>query len=533
MTFIKEIFLGREKLFTLNAIIFHGALLAMSSTFVYVFSYSTSFGYDLLGGDSSIFQVIGKYWTQGYLPYVDLFDHKGPLLFFINAIGYMIYPRSGIMALQIISLYLSCLFIWRAMELYSSSVWKVFFLLLTLIYYAAHYEEGNHVEEYTVLFLSAAAYCFLLSLKEDKFPPLYGFIYGLGFGACFLIRLSDAAQICCQCFLVAVFLLQARDFKTLWQNVLSFLAGFAAIVLPFVIYFAAHDALYDMIYGTLLFNLKYTLVETTDLPIMLRINYQAFHGFPFLIMILLAMLSLKKNPSNKLMQSALFIGAMLLCMFMKLRYFPHYFMLFLPVAPILFAVLHKSYDALHKVLHGKKYPLLRVLIKVFIVLAVFQVTITISYLKLLLLNEENDLFMFFPLEAKRMELLDLDNKERILELRKLIPQHEQKSFVIWGEVSPPSHWILRTDIKSCERFFVNNSFHATTDKNIRREWFDNVRADYPLWILYGTDPNRNPDAPPSTPEEDAELEKLLAARYSLKGEVFIYPQLMKLYRLKE
>ena len=212
-----------------------------------------------------------------------------------------------------------------------------------------------------------------------------------------MIRLSDAAQICCQCFLVAVFLLQARNFKTLWQNVLSFLAGFVVICLPFVIYFAAHNALYDMIYATLLFNLKYTLVETTDLPIMLRINYQAFHCFPFLVMILLAVLSLWKNPSNKLMQSALFIGAMLLCMFMKLRYFPHYFMLFLPVAPILFAVLHKSYDALHKVLHGKKSPLLRVLIKVFIVLAVFQVTLTISYLKLLLLNEENDLFMFFPL----------------------------------------------------------------------------------------------------------------------------------------
>ena len=164
MNLIKEIFLGREKLFTPNAIIFHGALLVMSFAFVYVFSYSTSFGYDLLGGDSAIFQAIGKYWTQGYLPYVDLFDHKGPLIFFINAIGYMIYPRSGIMALQIICLYLSCLFIWRAMELYLSNRWKVFFLLLTLIYYAAHYEEGNHVTEYTLPFLSAAAFAFSSTL---------------------------------------------------------------------------------------------------------------------------------------------------------------------------------------------------------------------------------------------------------------------------------------------------------------------------------------------------------------------------------
>lgn len=169
MKFIKEIFLGEERIFTLNVIFFHVALILMSFAFVYVFSYATSFGYNLLGGDSAIFQVVGKYWTQGYLPYVDLFDHKGPLLFLINAIGYMIYPPSGVMVPQIICLYLSCLFVWRAMSLYSSSHWRIFFMLFTLIYYAAHYEEGNHVSEYALPFLSVAAYCFLLVLRKIIF----------------------------------------------------------------------------------------------------------------------------------------------------------------------------------------------------------------------------------------------------------------------------------------------------------------------------------------------------------------------------
>ena len=183
----KEIFLGEEKNFTLNVILFHAVMILMSFMFVYIFSYSTSFRYDMLGGDSSIFQSVGKFWAQGHLPYVELFEHKGPLLFLIDAIGYAIYPRAGIMVPQIIFLYLSCLFIWRAMNLYSSSAWKTFFLLIALIFYAAHYEEGNHVEEYSVL-------------KNFFPPPLYGFVYGFGFGACVLIRTSDAAQICCQTF---------------------------------------------------------------------------------------------------------------------------------------------------------------------------------------------------------------------------------------------------------------------------------------------------------------------------------------------
>ena len=70
------------------------------------------------------------------------------------------------------------------------------------------------------------------------------------------------------------------------------------------------------------------------------------------------------------------------------------------------------------------------------------------------------------------------------------------------------------------------------DPSLRDEWFDDVRCDLPLWILYGTNPNRKPGEPPSW-IEDAELEQLLAEKYFLRGEVYIFPQMMKLYRLKE
>ena len=66
------------------------ALLFVLSGLVWAlfFSKTTSPLYTDVGYDSAMFQTIGKYWAQGYLPYVDLFDHKGPLIFFINAVGY-------------------------------------------------------------------------------------------------------------------------------------------------------------------------------------------------------------------------------------------------------------------------------------------------------------------------------------------------------------------------------------------------------------------------------------------------------------
>ena len=72
------------------------------------FSYSTSFLYpECYAYDSAIFQIVGKYWAEGVIPYQQLFDHKGPLIFFINAIGYRIYPHYGLIPLQVISLTLT------------------------------------------------------------------------------------------------------------------------------------------------------------------------------------------------------------------------------------------------------------------------------------------------------------------------------------------------------------------------------------------------------------------------------------------
>ena len=68
MKLIREIFLGDKKNFSPHVILLHAALILTSVLFVYVFSYSTSINHSTFGFDSSVFQVIGKCWAQGYLP---------------------------------------------------------------------------------------------------------------------------------------------------------------------------------------------------------------------------------------------------------------------------------------------------------------------------------------------------------------------------------------------------------------------------------------------------------------------------------
>ena len=56
--------------------------------------------------DASVFLYIGKQMHAGKIPYVDLFDHKGPALYLIQYLGYLIWPSSvagGVWILEVIT----------------------------------------------------------------------------------------------------------------------------------------------------------------------------------------------------------------------------------------------------------------------------------------------------------------------------------------------------------------------------------------------------------------------------------------------
>ena len=52
------------------------------------------------GADSALFTLLGKGISEGKIIYKDLFDHKGPILFFIEAAGYSMGKTTGIFILQ-------------------------------------------------------------------------------------------------------------------------------------------------------------------------------------------------------------------------------------------------------------------------------------------------------------------------------------------------------------------------------------------------------------------------------------------------
>ena len=247
---------------------------AAATLFVLLFSYSTSplysnyltYGGEVSAGDSLQFQTIGKAWLDGAMPYRDAFDHKGPLLFFINMLGFLLGggTRYGIVILQIICLSISLYYVIKISRLATASrSWGIFNVLIFLVFYSFAYIDGNGSQEYNLPFIIIPVYLALSyfsseNARQGKHNPIYALIYGLGAGASLMIQASNVVLIC-PCILVVGFtLIKNRQYKLLLQNLLYGAAGVAILTLPFVLYFALNGALPEMLYATIFFNFDYS-----------------------------------------------------------------------------------------------------------------------------------------------------------------------------------------------------------------------------------------------------------------------------------
>lgn len=239
-------------------------MILVAILFVTFFSVSTSPLYIDEGKDSVIFKSMGLAITQGKIPYADFFDHKGPVLYFLNALGQWIYPgRWGIFLLQIIATSISFIYLFKMSRLFLNGFQSSIVMVITLFLFGGFYEDGNLCEEWILAFIMPCAYLLLSDIVDQKLShvsPSWGCLYGLCFGLVFYIRPTDAIAIlggillgviCYSCLV-----LKMSKIKALY-DIIAFLIGFLLVSIPIFSYFIYHQALSDFIYGLFIHNSLY------------------------------------------------------------------------------------------------------------------------------------------------------------------------------------------------------------------------------------------------------------------------------------
>ena len=67
--------------------------------------------------DSDVFQYVAGEIQQGRVPYLDTFDHKGPLIYLINFLALSLSPRWGLWLFEFVTGYVTLLCFYRIAKL--------------------------------------------------------------------------------------------------------------------------------------------------------------------------------------------------------------------------------------------------------------------------------------------------------------------------------------------------------------------------------------------------------------------------------
>ncbi len=220
----------------------------------------------LIEKDSAVFVYIAQGLSKGLVPYIDLFDHKGILIYLIDWVGITVFNGTiGIWIMEIIFIWLDFLVIWKMCKLFTKSNMISFFTILIsflpfIIYYASdNAGNGNVTEEWALPFILIILYMCIKYLKigSNKVEKKMWIINGMATAAILWLRpnmiIADVVFI----GIIGINMLYKRQFNNILKSIIYFSIGLLVISLPIVIYLIKNNALKHCFNSYILFNLKY------------------------------------------------------------------------------------------------------------------------------------------------------------------------------------------------------------------------------------------------------------------------------------
>ena len=100
--------------------------------------------------DANIFFTVGKSIVQGKVLYRDVFDHKGPLLYFLHSLAYLVSRDSflGMYGIEVFAFTAYLLAVYRTLRLYvKKNILLVLPLLAAAILSSKSFCHGDSAEE--------------------------------------------------------------------------------------------------------------------------------------------------------------------------------------------------------------------------------------------------------------------------------------------------------------------------------------------------------------------------------------------------
>lgn len=306
-------------------------LFLASFVFVTLFSRSTSFLYVFEGGDAAIFKQMGLALLRGKVLYVDYFDNKGCILYFIQALGLGLGGDFFILLMQVLSLTVTLLIWDKMLALYRNERSRLIGIVMALVLLLCFYQDGDLTEEWCLPFASYPILVYFRSLKSGKrICSTNMFAIGICFGIIAFIRINNAAPFLGFIAYYWIQLLFNKSFKEFFKSLSMFLLGLFIIAAACILYFylkAGWQGVNEMFYATYLSNFEYMGIPIQS-NVFLCILY-------FLILSLCILQQIINSRNDKTVLIPSLISYALFIITFGTRCFTHYLMALLPLVVVL------------------------------------------------------------------------------------------------------------------------------------------------------------------------------------------------------
>lgn len=224
------------------------------------FCYETNPFTDSAFGDPTWFAYIARMWLKGHVPFLEYFDHKGPMIFFLNMLGLAITDSTyiGIWLIEMLFLAFSIKVVYSYVNEFCGKIEAVVTAAFVTACMLKLTSPCDSIESFAYPIVTYCLIRFVTILKRGSHVTRFdAFAFGLAFMGLFLLK----ANLVSVAFVIAAFYLQdwyqSREPKRFFVNSgLTFL-GMLTLFVPFVTYFYCKDALYDLWYCAIEYNLSY------------------------------------------------------------------------------------------------------------------------------------------------------------------------------------------------------------------------------------------------------------------------------------
>ncbi|WP_455500784.1 hypothetical protein [Gemmiger sp.] len=200
--------------------------------------------------DANIFFTMGKSMFGGKVLYRDVFDHKGPVLYFLYGLASLL-DRTGFTGVLVLETAAFALFLALSLRTAETLLGRQLHPAWTVLPAAGiaasrAFAHGGSAEELLLPFLAAALYGAVKTLQSSRPMPLRTVVlHGFLAGCALWLKYTVLGFYLVWAALLAVTYLRRGQAARLGKSIAAYLGGMALATLPWVVYFGVHGALGD------------------------------------------------------------------------------------------------------------------------------------------------------------------------------------------------------------------------------------------------------------------------------------------------